>query len=483
MAIENALNLAQRLFEAAEPPSARALNHDLGRLRVKAASSGVAVNSGSPLSWLSARCSEEAAARVDRAWTALREVLEKIPPENTEGLASVMKDWLRHTTSATVPGLDRQWQRNVSNPNEYKSLTVHRRYVEALAAAEAEIDLYVAELEQKQPPQGIFISHITEEAEVAHCLKDAIRRAVGDDANVFVSSDLESIRSGENWYERIVEAVRTAGVVIVLLSPKSRSRAWINFEAGVGEGARRRIIPATIRGLKKGDIEPPLSNKHARDLANAGEVAALIKDVGLLFRASGSVPETAVEEIVSLCSRPASAAGLSPPAFALARALCESSVEARDQDPIWGPAEIREHAQSPSMDIVSVIDELVDGGWIAATRNANDADGIGRIWPTPRLFIALDPAVTAWNPEGDAETVLQQCDGAGVVRDRWIRMAEVAHLLGWKPRRLNAALLCLREQRAVEREMSAGSGPFVCEAFRLSPAATRNPDVPPPAAP
>jgi hypothetical protein len=91
--------------------------------------------------------------------------------------------------------------------------------------------------------EGVFISHIADEGPVAIALKDFLREAFADNLKVFVSSDYESITSGEEWFRAIVEAIKSARIVLVLLSPMSVNRRWINFESGVGLGASVQTIP------------------------------------------------------------------------------------------------------------------------------------------------------------------------------------------------------------------------------------------------
>lgn len=82
----------------------------------------------------------------------------------------------------------------------------------------------------------VFISHITEEKETALCLKEFLKESLGWGLRIFVSSDYESIGGGDIWFTTIVDALKASPVEIVLLSPASVGRPWINFEAGVGIG-------------------------------------------------------------------------------------------------------------------------------------------------------------------------------------------------------------------------------------------------------
>lgn len=127
--------------------------------------------------------------------------------------------------------------------------------------------------------QGVFISHVSEEQEAAHLLKFYLRRSLGEDLPVFVSSDYDSIAGGDIWFQTIIKGLNTAAVVIVLLSPASNDRRWINFEAGVGVGAGATVIPVVVHGQSRGDVGHPLTNLQIRSLDTIADTYALFADV------------------------------------------------------------------------------------------------------------------------------------------------------------------------------------------------------------
>jgi hypothetical protein len=77
-----------------------------------------------------------------------------------------------------------------------------------------------------------FISHISEEAAVAARLKSVLVRDFRDPFDVFMSADTESIAAGEDWLRAVEKALRECAIVMILCSPESIRRPWINFEAG-----------------------------------------------------------------------------------------------------------------------------------------------------------------------------------------------------------------------------------------------------------
>ena len=82
----------------------------------------------------------------------------------------------------------------------------------------------------------IFISHINQEKEIANSLKEFLEKKFLKTINVFASSHEESLKLGDDWMGTIKESVRACKLIIVLCSPISIVRPWINFEAGAGCG-------------------------------------------------------------------------------------------------------------------------------------------------------------------------------------------------------------------------------------------------------
>lgn len=126
----------------------------------------------------------------------------------------------------------------------------------------------------------IFISHITEERTTALLLKDLLKRVFSEDVEIFVSSDYESIAGGDVWFMTILNRLKSSSVIIVLLSPDSLERRWINFEAGVGVGANATVIPVVIHMLEKNEVGNPLTSLQIRSLQSLAEAHALLQDIG-----------------------------------------------------------------------------------------------------------------------------------------------------------------------------------------------------------
>jgi hypothetical protein len=126
----------------------------------------------------------------------------------------------------------------------------------------------------------IFLSHIHEDKSIAIALAEHLERAFSRAVDVFVSSDGASILLGDKWLDRIEENLKKATIVIVLASPDSVSRPWINFEAGGGWLRGARVMPVCIRGMEIAALPQPLKTLQACQISSAGGVKAFFEGVG-----------------------------------------------------------------------------------------------------------------------------------------------------------------------------------------------------------
>lgn len=139
---------------------------------------------------------------------------------------------------------------------------------------------------------NIFLSHIHEEAHTANYIKNYLERRFHNNVQVFVSGD--SIMGGEGWFEAIREFLRISDIVLILCSPFSIGRPWINFESGFAWGTNKVIIPLCHRQLRPAQLSDPLGSIQALDLAFADDIQQLIDRIAQESRLTPS-NEDAVE--------------------------------------------------------------------------------------------------------------------------------------------------------------------------------------------
>jgi DNA-binding MarR family transcriptional regulator len=112
----------------------------------------------------------------------------------------------------------------------------------------------------------IFLSHSTDEKDLALAIKEWIESAFPGTCSVFVSSDLKDIPHGAPWKVRIHEAMDGAGLVIVLASLESLKRRWVNIEAGFGWGKSLDLLCLCHGGQTAGSLPHPFSDFQGLDI-------------------------------------------------------------------------------------------------------------------------------------------------------------------------------------------------------------------------
>ena len=110
---------------------------------------------------------------------------------------------------------------------------------------------------QSSNKPSIFISHISEEKDLAIMIKEMLENKYVGFVDVFVSSDDESIPAGAKWLDNVIESLKTCAIAIILTSDKSVKRPWINFEAGACWVREIPVIPICHSGLEQYDMPLP----------------------------------------------------------------------------------------------------------------------------------------------------------------------------------------------------------------------------------
>ncbi|CAM7501770.1 TPA: toll/interleukin-1 receptor domain-containing protein [Salmonella enterica] len=119
----------------------------------------------------------------------------------------------------------------------------------------------------------IFLSHITEEKELARIVKDAIEDEFSGFVRVFVSSDGETIKAGQNFLKVIEDGLVECIAAIYLISPVSVQRSWISFELGAvwvrnalsqrNNGPEIPALPFCHSGMSFKELPQPICNLNA----------------------------------------------------------------------------------------------------------------------------------------------------------------------------------------------------------------------------
>ena len=105
----------------------------------------------------------------------------------------------------------------------------------------------------------VFVSHLTIEARFADLLKRLLTKDFIGLLRFFVSTDVTSIPVGTQWFDGLQQALRSADLQLVVCSPQSVEKPWINYEAGAASVGKARVIPLCHSGMTPARLPVPLS--------------------------------------------------------------------------------------------------------------------------------------------------------------------------------------------------------------------------------
>ena len=144
-------------------------------------------------------------------------------------------------------------------------------------------------------PLNVFLSHINPESKLAEILETAITRDFIGLVNFFVSSDIFSIPVGEQWGRKLIDGLAKSELHIVLCSPESVERPWINFETGAACLRGVPIAPICHSGLSPTQLPLPLSKFQAILASDRHGLTKLYTSIAAMLGAT--VPDSKLDEL------------------------------------------------------------------------------------------------------------------------------------------------------------------------------------------
>lgn len=129
----------------------------------------------------------------------------------------------------------------------------------------------------------IFISHISQEKEIACVIKEFLERKFLITINVFASSHEESLQLGDDWMGTIKQSMNDCKLIVILCSPISITRPWINFEAGAGWIKNIPVIPLCYSGLTPSKLPVPINSFQGGVLNNKEDIVKVFNRIANLL--------------------------------------------------------------------------------------------------------------------------------------------------------------------------------------------------------
>jgi len=253
-----------------------------------------------------------------------------------------------------------------------------------------------------------------------------------------------SIGPGDSLRQKIDEGLADCTHFLVLLTPTSISKPWVNQEMDAGlirklETATRFIavragLPASaLPPLLKGMLSPSIENFDS-------DIMQLVNDIHGVSRKPKLGPAPSATSFPST--------GYSAAATAVAKVFVESSETAMFGDP---QLTVEALATATTLSVDDVQDALHE-------LSAFFKVSFNRALPKDDLFVEFDNYFQPWDPAADALTL-----AADLVNDEKFPGAavEIAQRYGWAPRRLNPAIAFLINRDLVMDSKSLGTQPWL----------------------
>lgn len=127
---------------------------------------------------------------------------------------------------------------------------------------------------------NIFISHAVANRNIARSLA-ATLEAAREGVTTFLASRPGDIRADEDWLKGIERALQEADTYLILLTPESVLRPWVNFEAGAAWFFQRQLVFIRIQALSTDDIPLPINSRQVYSIDDKEQLVAVFKALGL----------------------------------------------------------------------------------------------------------------------------------------------------------------------------------------------------------
>lgn len=282
-------------------------------------------------------------------------------------------------------------------------------------------------------PVKVFLSWASEDRELAGRLANALQAA-----GVAIWWSEWEIRTGDSIRQRIDEALGECTHFLVLLTPTSVTKPWVNAELDAGfvlaMESRVRLLPIRYRlstadmpALTRGRLAPALDDFDACLRMLVGDILELNR------RPPVGAPPPAT-------SAPKSGR-FSPAATAVAGEFVRATVNATGFDVQRTRQQLLEATGLSTEDVSDAIHEL--GSRIHEHRYSGGSTIVAR----SSLYADLDPLFQPWDPAEDALLL-----AADMVSDPAYPKSpeQIAARYEWPPRRLNPAIAYLQDRDAVD---------------------------------
>jgi hypothetical protein len=255
------------------------------------------------------------------------------------------------------------------------------------------------------------------------------------------------ISAGESLRQKIDEGLDDCSHFVVLLTPTSITKPWVNQEMDAGLmlklqsqakfiPLRCQLPPNQLPPLLRGMLSPSIEDPER-------DIEQLINDIhGVTNKPPlGPAPKAAITKAMS--------STYSAAANATSKAFVTASKFARKYDPWLSLEDLIKESGLSQEDVVDAIHEL--RGMVGIHRE-------GVYFPETELFVTFDGFTMPWNPKDDALAI-----ATAMLNDPNFptSLADIAVKFCWEARRVNPAVAFLENRKLVRSRSHLGQGDWV----------------------
>ena len=189
---------------------------------------------------------------------------------------SGMADYLRGVNTNTFSYKLQKSKENIDN-----SIAWLRRLIDKLTLIQEEASIMKTLPKEKKYSMDIFISHSSQDRDIAKSLIEIIRSALNIPANRIRCTSLSGYKLpiGASTDDQLRNEIFDSKVFIGIISPASIHSSYVLFELGARWGARLPLLPLTTSKMGITLLEGPLKNINALDCCIKEDLFQFINDL------------------------------------------------------------------------------------------------------------------------------------------------------------------------------------------------------------
>ena len=268
-----------------------------------------------------------------------------------------------------------------------------------------------------------------------------------------------SIAAGDSIRQRIEEGLEGCSHFVVLLTPASIAKPWVQEEVDAGfmrKVSKQARFIALRHDLHAEQLPALLRGAASPALGDPPDLTQLISDIhGISRKPALGAPPRAVAEA------PLADPGYSAAANAIAREFVDGSQYGCKFDPCLSNEELAERTGLSDEDVTDALHEL---------SSYLRVDRYRPVIPLQGLFVRFDPFWKDWDPASDALEL-----AAAITNDTAFptEPSKIDERLGWGARRLNPAMAFLEDRNLARALHSLDAGPYACHHLSKTDATRR----------